>query len=34
MKDLGYGQDTKWEANFKHPKGFLPEELVDTDFFE
>ncbi len=27
MKDLGYQQGTKWEAGFKHPKGFLPEEL-------
>lgn len=29
MKDLGYQSGTKWEANFKHPKGFLPEELKD-----
>ncbi len=29
MKDLGYGQGTKWEANFKHPKGFLPDEITD-----
>lgn len=27
MKDLGYQQGTKWEAGFKHPEGFLPEEL-------
>ena len=27
MKDLGYGKGTKWEAGFKHPEGFLPEEL-------
>jgi putative ATPase len=33
MKNLGYGQGTKWEAGFKHPKGFLPEELKDLDFF-
>jgi putative ATPase len=33
MKDLGYGKDTKWEAGFKHPKGFLPEELEGLDFF-
>ena len=33
MKDLGYGKGTKWEANFKHPKGFLPEELTNIDFF-
>ncbi len=29
MKDLGYQKGTKWEAGFKHPKGFLPEELQD-----
>lgn len=29
MKNLGYQSGTKWEANFKHPKGFLPEELRD-----
>ena len=34
MKDLGYGKGTKWEAGFKHPKGFLPEELKDADFFD
>jgi putative ATPase len=33
MKDLGYGKGTKWEANFKHPEGFMPEVLKDTDFF-
>lgn len=33
MKDLGYQQGTKWEADFKHPKGFLPEELEDFDVF-
>lgn len=27
MKDLGYGKGTKWEANFQHPRGFLPDEL-------
>lgn len=30
MKDLGYQKDTKWEAGFKHPKGFLPDEISDT----
>jgi putative ATPase len=34
MKDLGYGKGTKWEAGFKHPKGFLPDELKDLDFFK
>lgn len=33
MKDLGYAKDTKWEAGFKHPQGFLPNELKDLDFF-
>lgn len=30
MKDLGYQKGTKWEAGFKHPKGFLPDELKDV----
>jgi putative ATPase len=34
MKDLGYGKGTKWQAGFKHPNGFLPEELQDLDFFK
>ncbi len=29
MKNLGYGKDYKWEANFKHQEGFLPPELKD-----
>jgi putative ATPase len=29
MKDLGYQKGTKWEAGFKHPEGFLPEEIKD-----
>ena len=33
MKDLGYGKGTKWEANFQHPSGFLPDGLKDIDFF-
>jgi putative ATPase len=33
MKDLGYSKGTKWEAGFKHPKGFLPEELKNTKLF-
>lgn len=28
MKDLGYGKDYKWEADFKHAKGFLPKEII------
>lgn len=31
MKDLGYQAGTKWEAGFKHPKGFLPPELSDLN---
>jgi putative ATPase len=27
MKELGYGHDYQWKADFKHKKGFLPEEL-------
>jgi putative ATPase len=33
MKDLGYNQGYKWKADFKHPEGFLPDELKGTDFF-
>jgi putative ATPase len=29
MKDLGYNKGYKWEADFRHEKGFLPEELKD-----
>lgn len=27
MKNLDYGKDYKWEADFKHEKGFLPHEI-------
>jgi putative ATPase len=33
MKDLGYAKDYKWEADFKHDKGFLPDELRDEKIF-
>jgi putative ATPase len=33
MKDLGYSKGTKWEAGFKHPKGFMPDEISDLNFF-
>ncbi|HEU4830567.1 MAG TPA: replication-associated recombination protein A [Candidatus Saccharimonadales bacterium] len=33
MKDIGYGKDYKWEADFKHNKGFLPDDLKDTKIF-
>lgn len=27
MKNLGYSKNTKWEAGFVHPDGFLPPEM-------
>ncbi|MNI61708.1 Replication-associated recombination protein A [compost metagenome] len=33
MKDLGYAKDYKWEADFKHNKGFLPDELRNETIF-
>jgi putative ATPase len=30
MKDLGYGKSYKWEADFKHEKGFLPDVIRDS----
>ena len=33
MKDLGYNKDYKWEADFKHKDGFLPDELKDEKIF-
>ncbi|OYX43293.1 AAA family ATPase [Candidatus Saccharibacteria bacterium 32-49-12] len=30
MKDLGYAKDYKWQADFKHQKGFLPEDVQDV----
>lgn len=32
MKDLGYQRGTKWQAGFKHPEGFLPDEIADQKF--
>lgn len=29
MKDLGYQKGTKWTSGFKHPKGFLPDDVED-----
>jgi len=34
MQNLGYGKDYKWQADFKHKKGFLPDELSGLDLFE
>ena len=31
MKDLGYNKDYKWEADFKHKKGFLPDEITKLE---
>ena len=31
MKDLGFGKDYEWQADFKHEKGFLPSEITDTE---
>lgn len=33
MKDLGYAKDYKWEADFQHDRGFLPDELRDEKIF-
>jgi putative ATPase len=33
MQDLGYAKDYKWEADFKHNKGFLPDDLKDQQIF-
>jgi putative ATPase len=33
MKDLGYNKGYKWEADFKHQKGFLPDQLKDLELF-
>lgn len=33
MKDLGYNKGYKWEADFKHKEGFLPDELKNEKIF-
>lgn len=33
MKDLDYGKGYKWQADFKHPEGFLPPEIADLNLF-
>lgn len=33
MKDLGYAKGYKWEADFKHGKGFLPDDLKNEKIF-
>jgi putative ATPase len=32
MKDLDYGKDYEWQADFKPRKGFLPPEISDINF--
>lgn len=31
MGDLGYGKDYQWKADFKHTKGFLPEDITKDE---
>lgn len=33
MRNLGYQQGYKWQANFQHEKGFLPDTLSGLDLF-
>ena len=33
MKELGYGKNYKWKADFQAPDGFLPEELQNERFY-
>ncbi len=33
MKNEGYGKDYKWQADFKHEKGFMPKELENEQFY-
>jgi putative ATPase len=30
MKDLGYNEGYEWKADFKHKKGFLPDEITEN----
>jgi putative ATPase len=30
MKDLGYGKEYAWKTNFKHPSGFMPDEVKNN----
>jgi putative ATPase len=34
MKELGYGKNYKWQADFKHREGFLPPELTDLKLLD
>ena len=33
LKDLGYGKGAEWKAGHRHPNGFLPKEIQDTNLF-
>ncbi len=33
MQDIGYGKDYKWDTDFKHPGGYLPDDLRDQKIF-
>lgn len=33
MADLGYAKDYEWKADFKHKKGYLPDELNGMQIF-
>lgn len=33
MKNLGYGKNYEWQADFKHPEGFLPPDISDLTLF-
>lgn len=33
MKDIGYNEGYEWKADFKHDKGFLPDELRGKTIF-
>ena len=34
MKDLGYSKGYKWQADFKHTKGFLPDEIATYNVYK
>lgn len=33
LEDLGYNEGYEWKAGFKHEAGYLPDELMHSDFF-
>lgn len=34
MKELGYQEGYEWKADFRHAKGFLPDELKNSRFYK